>query len=108
MEAKCMARGTAGAGERRVQEKRRVQGNGGSRGTAGADELHSDRYRGFWRFCQNPRYAQRNITPFPTVGNRVFAKTHGTRSAVPPLFLPWVIAILPKPTVRMTVLQAFC
>ena len=69
MEAKCMARGDSGAGERR---------------------------------------AQTSSIRIGTVGFGVFAKTHGTLSAVPPLFLPLVIAILPKPTVRMTVLQAFC
>lgn len=52
--------------------------NGGLRETAGADELHLDRYRGFWRFFQNPRYAKRNAAPFSTVGNCVFSKTHGT------------------------------
>ena len=83
MEAKCMARGTAGAGERRVQEKRRVQGNGACRGTAGA----------------GGRRVQTSSIRIGTVGFGVFAKTHGKLSATSPHFLPSVIAISSKPTV---------
>ncbi len=86
-----MARGTAGAGERRVQEKRRVQGNGGSRGTAGADE----------------RRVQTSSIRIGTVGFGVFAKTHGKLSATSPHFLPLVIAISPKPTVRAAPCRPF-
>ena len=79
MEAKCMTRV-----------------NGGRRGTAGAGETA----RAGERREQGERRVQTSSIRIGTVGFGVFAKTHGTRSVVPPLFLPLVIAFLPKPTVR--------